>query len=315
MKKQTRPLSLILLCLILSCLSCGTKGDPTLKSFVKPDPVTEVRALHREGEIIISWSYPRAKRETIQGFLVEKSENGSFRKTASLKPDSSEYRDRDFLEGREYTYRIRAVSLRDLLSDDSPLLKVRPAVLPPSPKGLSYLLGPDSLEVRWTKGAEGVLYNIYRKKGSAPYQQLPVNREPLAEASFRDRVETAVPVYYTVRPLLPTELRDEGFPSEELVVDPASFVPSSPSGLRYIPSDKGVYLTWTENEASWSRGYRIYRRREGESLFAAIGESSVPAFHDREPAAGKVAYFVTVMGPGKESGPSEIVETEKREEQ
>jgi predicted small lipoprotein YifL len=55
--------------------SCGKKGDPTLKTFEKPMPVKEIRAVHREDELIISWSYPAAEREKIKGFHIEKAMN------------------------------------------------------------------------------------------------------------------------------------------------------------------------------------------------------------------------------------------------
>ncbi|NTU42020.1 MAG: hypothetical protein HGA78_03005 [Nitrospirales bacterium] len=315
MQNRLRLLPFILVFLFLSCLSCGKKGDPTLKSFEKPQAVKDLRAVHREGEIILTWSYPEAERAKLKGFLLEKSEGGVFLRTASLKNDAFEYRDREFKERAAYSFRIRALSLRDVMSDDSNILQVLPSPLPSPPSGLSYRLTKDSLEISWKGEGFGVLYDLFKTREKGIYPLSTVNKAPLSEPSFIDRIDTSAPVYYSVRAFVQTGIRDEGYPSEDLVVDPASFIPSRPTGLRFIPSDHGVYLTWDESDETWVKGYRIYRKRGGEPGFSAIGESTVPAFHDREPMAERSFYAVAAMGPVKESLQSDYVEIVKREEQ
>ncbi len=67
---------LFIFCLLFTayCLlpSCGKKGDPTLKSYEKPEPPSGLRAIHRESEIILLWEFPKDKEITIKGFHLMK---------------------------------------------------------------------------------------------------------------------------------------------------------------------------------------------------------------------------------------------------
>jgi hypothetical protein len=317
--KFRRPLPIIIAVLsVLFIISCGQKGDPTLKSFEKPMAVKEIRAVHREDELVISWSYPALEREKIKGFYIEKAiGNGQeamgkrqeFKNIIFLKSDASQFVDKDFKIKHEYFYRIRVYSLRDIISDESPIIKATIGELPEPPVRLSYRVTDDSIEIAWHgQEAVGIRYNIYKSYESGKYSASPINSSPLKEPFLKDRVETGKPVYYTVRSLLDTEIKDEGYPSEELEVNPESFIPSKPTGLKYVPSEKKVYLMWNENPETWTKGYRIYRKRISENEFRLTGEAVTPAFTDNEPLSSKRSYYITAVGPKKESIPSDVVE-------
>ena len=298
--------------------SCGKKGDPTLKTFEKPMPVKEIRAVHREDELIISWSYPAAEREKIKGFYIEKAigdgqEAKGYKNIAFLKNDISQFVDKDFVIKKEYLYKIRVYSLRDVISDNSPIIKAMPKELPKPPAKLSYRVTNDSLEIAWQaigngQEAIGIRYNIYKSYEKGKYPASPLNNIPLTELFFKDRIETGRPVFYAIRSLLGTDIKDEGYPSEELEVNPESFVPSKPSNLKYVPSEKRVYLMWDENPEIWVKGYRIYRKKAAETEFRLIGESITPAFTDNEPLSSKTFYYITALGPKRESVLSDIAE-------
>jgi hypothetical protein len=308
---------IIAACCILFLFSCGKKGPPTLKSFEKPLAVKDVKALHREDEIIISWSYPSSDRDYIKGFYIYKAEidrqmAGSkeyvYKKIAFLKEDASQFRDKKFELKKLYLYRINAYSLKNVISDDSPDIKVVPQELPLPPAGLSYKVTDDSIEIRWSSKDSSVKYNIYSSYEKGKYSESPKNKVPLKEGFFKDRIETVKIVYYTVRAYRDDETKEEGYPSEELEVNPASFMPSSPVGIRFIPSPQKVYLLWNENTETWVKGYRIYKRKVSERDFILIGESATPTFTDKEPLIEKTFYHITATGPLKESAPSKFVE-------
>jgi fibronectin type 3 domain-containing protein len=314
---RKRLFSLCLLIIVLLSISCGKKGDPTLKTFEKPMPVKEIRAVHREDELIISWSYPASEREKIKGFYIEKAEiisqesgvrSQEFKNITFLKNDVSQFIDKDFKVKQIYLYKIRVYSLRDVISDDSPVIKVKPLILPERPTGLSYTVGNDSIKIKWDRVCNSFKYNIYKSYEKGKYSASPMNNTPLTETSFSDKVEKDRTVYYTVRALLDTDIKDEGYPSEELEVNPESFVPSKPANLKYVPSEKKVYLMWNENPETWVKGFRIYRKRESETGFKLIGESTLPAFTDNEPLSSKRSYYITAVGPGKESIQSDTVD-------
>jgi hypothetical protein len=297
--------------------SCGKKGDPTLKTFEKPIPVKEIRAVHREDELTISWSYPASERAKIKGFYIEKAEIKSqesgvkspeFKNITFLKNDVSQFADKDFKVKQVYLYKIRVYSLRDIISDESPIITVKPLPLPEKPKGLKYSVTKDSVVIKWDWVCNEFKYNIYKSYEKGKYPAYPLNNTPLTATSFTDRVEKDKPVYYTLRALLDTNIKDEGYPSEELEVNPESFIPSQPHNLKYVPSEKKVYLMWDENPEVWIKGYRIYRKKGMEIEFTLIGESTLPAFTDNEPLSSKRSYYITAVGPKKESIPSEIVE-------
>ena len=292
-------------------VSCGKKGPPTLTTFEKPSTVRDIRVVHREDQLIISWSYPAAGREAVKGFYIEKAEAGEgkpFRNLVFLRSDSSQFVDKDFAAGKKYLYRMRAYSLRNILSDESRVIEAAPVELPPPPAGLSYKVTKDSIEVTWDRVSASALYNIFRsyEKGKTPAS--PVNKTPLKDPSFKDRVEAEKVVYYTVRSLLDTVIRDEGYPSGELEVTPEAFVPSPPSHLKYVPSEKKTYLMWDENPETWVKGYRVYRKKLSDRGFVLAGETVTPAFADPGPVAAKTYYYITAVGPKEEGAPSETLE-------
>ncbi len=304
----------MLLAVVLSCAlavtACGKKGNPTLRTFEKPSPVRDLKAIHREDEIIISWSYPTPERELIKGFYMEKAEadgNSVFKNIGFLKSDASQFVDKDFQAGKKYLYKMRVYSLRNVISNESPVIRVNPSVLPAPPTGLSYAVSADAVEIRWNR-VDAVLYNIYRSYEKGKYPATPLNSMPLKEPLFKDKVEPEKTTYYTVRSLLDTDIRDEGYPSDELEVNPETFVISPPTNLTYVPSPEKVYLMWNENPETWVKGYKIYRKKSPDREFRNIGESGTPAFTDNEPLTTKTYYYVTAVGPRQESAPSEPIE-------
>ncbi len=302
----------IFLLALLMLAACGKKGDPTLTTFVKPPPVKNITVVHRENSILLSWSYSVSPdmQELVKGFYLEKAVGtkdnnpAEFRKIAFLQGDVNHYTDTDFEAGRPYFYKMRVYSVRNIISGPSPVVKVIPAALPPQPQGLSFEVKNDAVEIRWNKVPGSVKYNIYRSNKQNVFPESPLNKEALSEPLFMDKVETGAPLYYEVAPLLDTDIKDEGFPSKVLEVDPETFVPSKPSGLKYAYAPKGVVLMWKENPESWVKQYRVYRKSAMESSYSIIGEAVTPTFKDNEPVASKTLYYITALGPSRESAPS-----------
>ncbi len=295
-------------------MSCGQKGDPTLTTFVKPSPVGNITAVHRENSLQLSWDYSDTQ-ELIKGFYLEKSEvaggndrPGEFKKIAFLPDSARHYADTEFVVGRTYFYRITVVSLRKILSNLSPVLKVVPAVPPAPPSGLSYELTNEAVIIKWNEVSVKVKYNIYKSHDKKVFPDSPLNNLELDRPVYSDKVETGLPSYYAVRSVLNTPIKDEGPLSEALEVNPETFVPSRPSGLKYVYAPKGIVLIWNENPETWVKRYRVYRKRAGESVFSFIGEVVTPTFRDNDPLTSKTEYYITALGPSRESGPLEPVE-------
>ena len=302
--------------LVLMLAACGKKGDPTLTTFVKPPPVKNITVLHHENSILLSWSYSPSPdmQELIKGFYIEKAVGAGdnnpaeFKKTVFLPGTMNHYADTDFEAGRPYFYKILVYSVRNIISDQSAVVKVIPEVLPPPPQGLFFEVKNDAVEIRWNKVPGKVKYNIYRSNKQNEFTESPLNKAALSEPLFVDKVETGSRLYYRVTSLLETDIKDEGFPSKVLEVDPMTFVPSKPSGLKYVYTEQGVVLMWKENPESWVKRYRIYRKRTGESRYSLIGEAVTPTFKDIEPVTSKTLYCITALGPSGESAALEPLE-------
>ena len=302
---------LFLVCLVVctACFllfACGKKGDPTLKSYEKPDPPSQLTAIHRESEIILSWDFPKSKEIAIRQFHLLKSTGGDFEEVTLLNKDQRSYIDTRFEIGAEYHYKVVSENLKGILSKDSNILIIKPVTPPAPPKNLSFTVTYDSLMLTWDSTGEGIFYNVYKSDKSGGYSLTPVNREPLKDLSLKDVFTISKTVFYTIRSVSGGAIRDEGPASIELVVNPEEFVPPAPEALQAVPTQSNVYLIWKESAATWVRGYRIYRETTTQEGFIAIGETQTPSFLDSGKPDTKRNYRVTALGPAKEGPPAEI---------
>lgn len=285
--------------------SCGKKGAPTLKSYEKPEQPSLLRAIHREDKIILLWNFPKSKENLLEGFILLKSSDAGFQKYSTLEKQARSYIETDFKEGIRYSYKIVSQNLRGIYSDDSNVINLTPLKAPTPPERPSFRTDGDGLNIIWGKGEKEGLYNIYKSYEKGAYGLYPLNTAPLTESSFKDTFDTTKPVYYTVRSLTDSEIRDEGYPSEELVVNPFEFVPSPPGDLQFFAAPDRVYLSWKEPAERWVTGFKVYRRI-GNQDYVLIGETQIPAFLDKEKPATKRDYRVSATGPGKEGPAAEI---------
>lgn len=328
--QKYRFLFFIFSCLLLTfCFlfaACGKKGDPTLKSYEKPDPPSGIRAIHRESEIILLWDFSKDKEPEIKGFHLMKlipphppipplpsgdergvkGGRGDFEKIIFLESNQRSYRDTNFTVGAVYQYKIISQSLKDVTSNDSTVIEVKPKSLPAPTVNLSFKIEHDSLTLTWKSAGEGILYNVYRSDKKGIYPLIPVNKEPLKETVFRDNFNINKIVYYTIRSLTGSNIRGEGPASEEITINPSEFVPTAPEALQAVVTRENVYLIWKEPPETWVTGYKVYREMTKEKGFTLIGETTTPSFVDKDNPLAKRNYRVTALGPSKESLPAEI---------
>ena len=308
-RKQMKLVRLMAMCAVSLLLfaGCGQKGKPTMRSFEKPSPVTGMRASHRDGKVTIYWSYARQAKITVKGFYIERAEGKTpFETITFLKEDASQFSDDHFAVGKEYRYRIRVYSLRNVISDESTELKVDPIRLPEPPKDLAFRLTNDAVEITWKKVADGVAYNIYRGNERGKCDTVLLNATPLEKPFFKEGVNAGQPVFYSIRSLVRTTIINEGAPSECLEVDPQSFLPVHPSDVRFVRTEGNLYISWKENAETWIKGYRVYRKK-GQGQFMPVADVLIPLFVDEEPINVLTSYYITALGPVKESSPSGTV--------
>jgi fibronectin type 3 domain-containing protein len=287
--------------------ACGRKAPPTLRAYEKPQAPSGLTVLHREGKILVSWSYPGNLRSSLKGFQVMRAERGGFERRGFVGNEKNSFTDDRFSPDTTYKYKVMAQNLKDILSDDSNIVTVTPKGLPPPPENIQVSVGNDAVHLSWQSSGEGFCYHVYRTTEKGRYSNAPIHRDPICATSFSDRtLFQDRPVYYTIRALHNTSLLDEGYPSAESEVTPSLFVPSAPAELRGTKAQGKIILMWRESPETWVKGYRVYRKKEKEREFTLLGEVKVPNFSDTGKVGKKVRYRVRALGPLSESEPSVI---------
>jgi len=214
---QLSAFNFIVLCFLL--FSCGKKGPPTLKAYEKPEAPLGLKLIHRENMITLSWSY--GKKENLKAFYILRAEDTEFKKIAPVSKDENSYTDTNFKTGETYKYKVVAQSLKNVLSNDSNVVTVKPLPVPPAPKNVSAQMGNDSLSISWESAGEEIYYNIYKGIEKGKYGITPINDVPVKTAPYSDTFDLTKPVYYSIRSALNNESRNEGTASDEIEVNGA----------------------------------------------------------------------------------------------
>ncbi|MBI4823375.1 MAG: hypothetical protein HY805_03980 [Nitrospirae bacterium] len=292
-------------------ISCGKKEPPHLPSYEKPESPSSLHTIHRAEEIVLLWSYSGDKN-LLEGFDIMKKtgKEEGFVKIAFVK-EGTQFSDKEFKEGDIYKYKVSARTLKGVVGEISEEIAVNPMPTPPPPTEISFKIEKDSVNISWKHPEGSIFFNIYMSKEKGRYTFTPLNKTLLKSPLFTDALNTKAVVYYTVRALTDTQIRDEGIAGDEFAISPDDYIPSAPEGLQAIAIEKGIQLIWKENPETWVRGYRIYRCMVFEPecvLYVPIGHSKTPAFLEKEQLKGKRLYRVTAIGPTKEGDYSSSIE-------
>ena len=295
----------VLSSLCLTMISCGKKGQPTLKAYEKPPAPGEFRALHREETVFLLWNYPEGDESAIEGFVLSKSKPDGSDERILLQKEQRSYIDTDITPQTEYTYTISSKNLRGVMSTEVKL-PVFPVDVPPPPENVSFQIENSKLRLSWSRAGDSVFYNVYKSSKSGQFGLTPVNSDPLSSTYFLDRLDTGKPVYYIVRSLRSVPLRDEGPASEETEITPADLIPSAPVHLQAVHMKSRIRLIWKEPPEPWITSYKIYRKSDNANEYQYIGESSTPTFLDTDNQSKTPNYRVTAVGPVSEGPPAEL---------
>lgn len=295
---------LTLVLFLFFALSCGRKSPPTLKAYEKPEAPAGLSAVHIEDRIMLSWSYQDGLKRLLKGFHVLRSNNGAFKKIAFVANDKTIYADHDFIVGDTYGYKIVAESLKGVSSDGSNVITVPVKAAPSPPDDIRFRIEPDFILMSWKSSGEGICYNIYRTFEKGRHDETPVNKDRVCAPTFKDtELFPERTVYYSIRALLNTDIKDEGYASGGLEIKPSDFALSTPADLRITPADAATYLVWEANPEPWVKGYRVFIKIEGEEEFRYLGEARVPAFIDSHKRNKKLFYMIKAFGSFTESSP------------
>lgn len=291
--------------LLTAVYGCGKKGNPTLKSYEKPETPSNLSVVHREDAMFLKWAYTTSKENLIEQFIVLRSTGSEFEKLSPIDKEKRDYIDRDIKIGNRYEYKVLSRNLRGVYSNDSAVVSAPAVEVPQPPTKLYYTVSGNTVTLAWESAGNGTLFNVYRSTEKGKYGMKPINPAPLSRPVFKDSLSVNSVFYYTVRSLTGSSARDEGAASEEITVDAADLVPPMPLNLQAFPAPDKVILIWAELDELWVTGFNVYRKTDTND-FVLLGKTQTPTFLDSEAPVFRRAYRVTAVGTSKEGPAAEI---------
>ncbi len=337
------------LCLLLAG-GCGKKDDPTAPVAVAPGKVRDFAVRPRGNAIVVSFVLPEKNNDgsllaDLAGFTVLRSEQPFARECKDCpkrflvigdidyktylmnnpQGGAIEYSDSALTVQTVYTYRVMGYD-----ADKRPGVPVTGPdtywdVPSAPPRAVRAELQGKSVVLRWEVPAtlqdgaafEGpVAYNLYRRTPETSFPLVPINSEPIAALSCRDRGIIKDSDYvYTLRAI--RQVRESAIESEasaEIAVNTTDHTPPRvPTGLVAVPTATGMVLKWDENEEEDLAGYNLYRRATGEARPVRVNDAPIGrgGFTDAAVVKNRTyAYTVTAVDDAtvpNESQPSEEV--------
>ncbi|MBI5694247.1 MAG: fibronectin type III domain-containing protein [Nitrospirae bacterium] len=338
----------MLIAVLMLLPACGRKGDLIIPGSVLPKAVTGLQADPRGDSVILAWSAPVENSAGepltgLAGYMVERAElpgDGGdcpclFQREgyvdlelpggAVVADGRVAWRDGSpgLKPGGRYAYKVVPVNEDGFSGPDSEVIKLRLLTLPAAPQGLTATAGNRRVVLMWESPSMDVSgapvdtlagYNVYRALDKDASPAIPVNPTPVQGGSFEDSgLANGQTYYYIVSALRGTEgPYTEGDAAGPVQAMPADTEPPSvPVGLRAVPGEGRVLMSWDPSPDMDLAGYVVYRRGPGESDAKELGRTG-PGWITFEDAGvapgGEYAYTVSAFDdatPSNESAASE----------
>jgi uncharacterized protein len=225
--------------------------------------------------------------------------------------------------GRKYMYKVAAVNSGGYPGVESDQAAARLLVPPAVPANLRAAVASHTAKLSWDEARLDVSgkpvddlagYNLYRAKKPDEKPERAVNARPLTGTSYADTgLVNGETYYYRLSALRGKEAPlTEGGQTAPVMAKPVDVEPPArPAGLRAVPGEGGVLLSWEPDVEPDLAGYRLYRQAAGEPKPVLVNEKLIEGitFKDTGASTGKTyTYTVTAVDdavPPNESLPSE----------
>ena len=332
---HTRVSRITILFTVLLAFGCGIKADPVPWETIVPKRVVDLRAVSREGRVILEWTAPKENTDrsvltNLVGFEFLRSEGdlvgeeckGCGEKTTIMNRMKLEGYDdprgkkmsivvEDLQPRKVYSFQVVSFNRREHLSAPSNPAEVYWDDPPQVPQGVRGEPSDKKVTLLWdsVEGATG--YNVYRREEDQRFPISPVNRQPLATTEYIDLgVQNEKKYLYSVRAVRRIVKTDvEGGGSTDIPVTPTDLTPpSSPGAVTAISLKEGMELQWLRNKEPDLLGYYVYRRKLGEGEFTRLNSDPVDktVFLDKDVTLGQeYDYAVSAVdkSPRKNESP------------
>ncbi len=221
------------------------------------------------------------------GYLVYRKDNKNktFVKVGETK--KSQYKDKDIINGRKYTYSVKAKGENGGISGYSKNIKLTALK---APTELKLSCTDAGVSINWTKMSSASGYRIYRKqKGDSDWDLIKKVSNNSTKSYTDKKVKNGKTYSYRVMQVKGSEkggyLKDGV--SIKFVKAPEIFAEHSP---------KGIVLSW--NKAKVGTGYDIQRKAQGKKKWktiATLSSLNTLTYRDSKPVYGeKNSYRVVV---------------------
>lgn len=318
----------LLLVLALLGAGCGAAGDPMPPLLNIPARTTDLEAAQQAGELVVRWTMPS---QTTEGFplkdldrviLLEKDvdgetpggpgfESGAREVLALEQPKAGEKTNKRLplpaAPGRRIALATRNLSHRGRAAGVSNIVVVEIAPVLGAPGNVTATMQPSAIRVDWSPVAGVTGYRVYRSAGEGSEFELltAVEAPPLSDAGF----QWNMPHAYFVRAYskVSTGIAESADSSIARIIAKDVFPPSVPAGLRAVPSETAVELSWNLSPEPDTAGYNVYRRDPSGKVARLNSDLlTAPAFSDKTvQRQQQYAYSVSAVDDkGNESAPT-----------
>ena len=233
--------------------------------------------------IRVKWN----KVNKAEKYLVYRKDTKNTNWVSLGKVTSTQLRDYDTVNGRAYTYAVRAIGENGGKSAYLKDVKITALKAPTKVELNSVSRG---VKISWTKMTSGTGYRVYRKLNADSDWKMIAKISSNSTTTYTDtNVKNGKTYIYTVRQVKGSTLgsySSKGY-SIQYVVPPKASAEHSP---------KGVVLSW--NKAVVGSGYQVQRKAEGETKWKTIStitSISKCTYTDAKPVYGKKNSYRIVV--------------------
>ncbi len=212
-------------------------------------------------------------------YVYRKTDNGSWKKIATVNGDTDYYKDTKVSDGKKYTYSVKAFDSKGVSSYDS------------AGKSIYFVSSPEvtivgnsskGVKIRWTKTSGAVNYVIYRKDSSGWKKLKTVSaksREFIDESAV-----SGVKYRYSVR-----AVTENGKSSYRTDVDRIEFL-STPKLKSAKSTKSGIKLVYSKSNGA--KTYKIYRKTSKSGDWKTLATvKAATTYVDKSAKKGKTYYY------------------------